>query len=345
MQEELFGHLPDGRAVRLLTLSNRTGGRLRLSALGGALVSWEVPDASGAMADVLLGFDTLEEYLRDQAAMGALVGRYGNRIANGRFSINGHAYQLECNLPPHHLHGGRQGFQRVLWDLEPGAGPDGESVTLRYTSPDGEDGYPGTLHTEVQITLTDEHAVILEYEARCDAPTVLNLTCHPYFNLAGGGSVLEHELRLHAHHITEPDPALIPTGRLLPVQDTPFDFREFRRIGDSISADHPLIRYGGGYDHNFVLDGWDGSLRLAGEVRDPARGRSMEIWTTEPGMQFYTANHLQGVPGKGGAIYTPHCAFCAETQHFPDSPNQPGFPSTLLMPGETYRQITIYQMA
>ena len=315
----------------------------RFTDFGGTLVSLEVPDATGRRADVVLGLPQAADWLGPHPALNTLIGRYGNRIAHGRFTLDGHTYPLARNLGDHHLHGGPGGFNRVLWAGELTGSPEQPSLRLRYTSPAGEEGYPGTLAVTVTFSLVGL-SLRIDYAATTDAPTVLNLTHHGYFNLAGQGDILDHELRIDAEAITEVDANLIPTGRLRPVAGTPFDFRQPQRIGARLHADDPLLRYGSGYDHNYVLSPAEG-LRAVAWVRDPRSGRQMEVLTTEPGVQLYTANHLRDLPGRDGVIYQPHAALCLETQHFPDSPNQPAFPSTVLRPGETFQSTTVYRFA
>ncbi|TAE54540.1 MAG: galactose mutarotase [Bacteroidetes bacterium] len=343
MKQEVFGYLPDGREVRVVTLESGSGATARVMNYGGTLLSLTVPDRGGVLGDVVLGFDSLEGYLGEHPYICTLVGRYGNRIREGTFSIDGQAYTLACNLPPHHLHGGIKGFGRMLWDMETHTDKNGESAVLRYRSPDGEEGYPGALDVQVTYTFTPDHTFRIEYQAHTDATTVVNLTHHAYFNLACGGGVLRHEVTLFADHITDTDAHLIPNGKLLKILGTPLDFSRPEPIGRRIQADFQPLRYGSGYDHNYVINQWNGALRIAARVHEPLTGRTMEVYTTQPGIQFYTANHLHDLKGKAGVVYQPHSGFCLESQHFPDSPNRPEFPSTLLKPGETYRQKTEYR--
>lgn len=344
---EDWGAESSGERVQLYRLENASGAAVRVATYGGALVSIEVPDKSGKLGDVLLGFDSLEGYLGEHPYFGTLVGRYGNRIARGMFELDGKVYTLAVNNPPNALHGGLQGFDKRVWAAAPFESSDGVGLTLRYISADGEEGFPGTLAVEVRYTWTDQNALRIDYEATTDKPTVVNLTNHAYFNLrdAGRSPVTEHALLLDADHYNRVDATLIPQGGPSAVEGTPFDFREPHQIGERIDADHPQIRFGGGYDHNYIIrrrtaDG----LERAAVVTEPTSGRVLEAWTTEPAVQLYTGNFLDGsVKGKQGHGYQRRSAFCLETQHYPDSPNQPSFPSTALYPGETYRSTTEYR--
>lgn len=340
-----FGHTPDGLAAELYTLQNAHGVQATISTYGGTVTSLLVPDQAGQLGDVVLGFDHLAGYLSDaflksSPYFGALIGRYGNRIAQGKFSLDGHAYQLPINNAPNSLHGGTVGFDRRLWAAQPGTSADGPTLTLTYTSPAGEEGYPGTLTVTVVYTLTDTNALRLAYTATTDQPTVLNLTNHSYFNLSAGQNpdILHHELLLHADRFTPVDATSIPTGELQPVAGTPFDFRRSHAIGERIG------QVPSGYDHNWVLaDQLRRAPALAATVHEPTSGRTLAVYTDQPGVQFYTGNFLDGtLTGKGGVVYGPHAGFCLETQHFPNSPNQPEFPSTVLRPGETFRSVTEY---
>ncbi len=337
-----FGKTPDGRAVDIVTISNAAGLQAKIITLGGIIVSFHVPDRNGKPADVVLGFDNLEDYLEKSPYFGAITGRYANRIANGRFTIDGTEYTLATNNGPNHLHGGIKGFDKVVWKIEQARAEDNRAVLkLSYLSKDGEEGYPGNLHCTVTYTLTAEGIFEMHYEAITDKPTVVNLTNHTYWNLAGQGSgdVLAHELMLNADAYTPVDQGLIPTGEIKPVKGTPMDFTSPKTIGSRI--DQLDI---GGYDHNFVLNGKAGRMKLCARVYEPTSGRVMEIRTTEPGVQFYTGNFLNGtLTGKNGRVYHKHYAFCLETQHFPDSPNKPQFPSVILRPGQTYRTTTVHK--
>jgi aldose 1-epimerase len=348
---EKWGTLPDGREVSLFTLDNHIGLRVRISNYGATIVSMETPDNKGVVADIVLGYDTLEEYLRDSGTyFGAVVGRVANRIAGGKFSLDGKTYELAKNNAPGgvpcSLHGGAKGFDKVLWEATPLLDRLGaQQLRLRYRSVDGEEGYPGNLDVTVTYTLArNAKRFYVDYEAVTDAPTPVNLSQHSYFNLAGAGvgDILKHELLIPAFKFTPVNAGLIPDGRMLSVKDTPFDFLESRSIGRRINADNEQLALGGGYDHNLVLGG-DGSLHLAACVAEQTTGRGMEIFTTEPGVQLYSGNFLNGVKGKGGKTYTYRSAVALETQHYPDSPNQPAFPSVILRPGETYRSHTEYR--
>ena len=344
-----FGTLPDRRAVDAITLRNAGGVSLRALTYGGIITSLFAPDRNGEFADIVLGFDTLAGYLGDSPYFGAIVGRYGNRIANGRFTLDGKQFALATNNGPNHLHGGTRGFDKVLWTAAIAEGAEAASVTMSYVSADGEEGYPGRLEASVTYTLNDRNELACDYVATTSAPTVVNLTQHSYFNLAGAGDVLAHELLIDAGAFTAVDETLIPTGELAPVNGTPFDFRVATPIGARIDDRDEQLRRGGGYDHNFVLAapreaGAPGNQpRRAALVHEPSTGRTLEVSTTEPGLQFYSGNFLDGtVRGKGGVAYARRSGFCLETQHFPDSPNQPRFPSVVLRPGESFRSRTIF---
>ncbi len=338
-----FGRTPDGTAVESFTLRNAHGIEVRAITYGAVIVSLRVPDRAGRLDDIVLGHDDLAGYLRQPSYFGAVVGRYGNRIAKGRFTLDGKTYMLATNNGPNHLHGGVKGFDKVVWKGEPASTPDGASVTFRYTSPDGEEGYPGTLSARVTYTLTDRDELRFEYAATTDKPTVVNLTQHSYFNLTGGKTdILGHQLTLDADRFTPVDATLIPLGPLTPVEGTPFDFRKPTAVGAHISQDDEQLHRGGGYDHNFVVNRTGEGLVHAARLVDPVSGRTLDVQTTEPGVQFYSGNFLDGtVTGKGGIVYKKRWALCLETQHFPDSPNQPTFPSTVLRPGQEYRSKTI----
>lgn len=340
-----FGALPDGTRVRRYTLTNSRGMQVRAIDYGGIITSIEVPDRDGELADIALGHDSLEGYLDNDPYLGAIIGRYANRIAGAQFTLDGHTYRLAANDGPNTLHGGIRGFDKYVWAAEPFERPGEVGVRFSRTSPDGEEGFPGALETQATYTLTDRNELRFEFFATTDQPTVVNLTQHVYFNLAGEGSgdVLAHELTIHAGRYTPVDATMIPTGELASVAGTPFDFRSSTAIGARIAIDHPQLRLGKGYDHNYVLDRTSEGLVLAARVQEPVSGRYMEVRTSEPGMQFYTGNFLDGsIIGKSGRAYAARSGFCLETQHFPDSPNQPSFPSTTLRPGEEYRSITVY---
>jgi aldose 1-epimerase len=335
-----FGKAKEGQPVDLYTLTNASGMTVKITNYGGIVTSLQVPDKNGKFDDVVLGFDTLDQYLEGHPYFGALVGRYGNRIAKGKFTLNGTEYQLAANNGENHLHGGIKGFDKVVWNAEMVKKENEMGVKLSYLSKDGEEGYPGNLTAVVTYVLTNDNELIINYKAETDKPTPVNLTHHSYFNLkgAGNGDILGHLLTIDADRFTPVDEGLIPTGELKSVKDTPMDFTVPKAIGERID------QVKGGYDHNYVLNGWDGSLRLAAKVVEPLSGREMEVWTTEPGLQFYTGNFLDGtITGKNGKVYNKHYGFCLETQHFPDSPNKAGFPSTILEPGEKYTHTTIYR--
>ncbi len=340
-----FGMLLDGRDVSLVTLRNQRGMEVRVTNYGAIVQSIKVPDRYGDFGDVVLGFDTLDGYLTEHPYFGAVVGRYGNRIAHGRFSIGGVEYTLARNNGPNALHGGIKGFDKVLWDVLSGSVSENR-VALHYVSPDGEEGYPGELSVTVTYTLTDNNELRIDYEARTDKPTVVNLTNHSYFNLAGAGNgdILDHQVSIVADYFTPVDETLIPTGEIRPVGGTPFDFREPQSIGARIEDADQQLAYGLGYDHNWVLARQNDGLSHAATVYEPNSGRLLEVYTTEPGLQFYTGNFLDGSDvGKGQTTYEHRFGFCMETQHFPDSPNQADFPSTLLTPGDVYRSTTVYR--
>jgi len=335
-----FGQLPDGTAVDLYTLTNAHGLVAKVATYGTIITELHVPDRKGELGDVVLGFDNLEQYLKGHPYFGATVGRVANRIAKGRFTLDGKSYSLATHNGPNHLHGGLKGFDKKVWKAEPQAGA---AVNFGYTSPDGEEGYPGTLAVTVAIALTDANELRLDYTATTDKATPVNLTNHSYFNLAGEGSALDHELMIAADYSTPRDAALIPIGEIAPVKGTPLDFTTARPIGSQFARLHnsPI-----GYDDNFVLRGSGNGLALAARAFEPKSGRVMEVHTTQPGVQFYTANYLNGsLTGKRGIAYGQHSAFCLETQHFPDSVNQPKFPSVILRPGQTYRHTTIHKFS
>ncbi len=346
-----FGTTPEGEVVEQFTLKNRAGMEVRAITYGGIITHLLVPDRGGNMGDVVLGFDSLEPYLSGvepyldgSPYFGSIIGRYGNRIANGRFTLDGRTYQLATNDGPNHLHGGVRGFDKVVWGAEPFQRDSEVGVVFTYLSPDGEEGYPGNLDVRVTYTLTDDNQLIVDYHATSDRATPVNLTQHSYFNLAGhdSGDILDHELMIAAGAFTPVNSTLIPTGEIRSVAGTPFDFRTSTPIGARIDADDQQIRYGLGYDHNWVLDRTGPGLELAARVVEPTTGRTLEILTTEPGIQFYAGNFLDGtITGKDGTVYHHRTGFCLETQHFPDSPNQPAFPSTILRPGEEYRTQTV----
>lgn len=343
ISEQAFGRLPDGREVTCYTLQN---GKLAASILdyGGILQSLKIPDRAGNTADVVLGFDTLEPYAGEHPYFGALIGRYANRIAEGKFSLNGKSYQLACNNGPHHLHGGKQGFDRKLWEAEMRASEQEPQLVLRYLSADGEEGYPGNLQVEVTYTLT-EQALKIDYLATTDAPTIINLTNHSYFNLAGKGDILDHQIRLYADDYLPVDEHLIPEEFSAWVAGTAMDLRELKPIREYLQKeDEQLDRANGGFDHCWIRVRQPDKAGFVAELAEPESGRSISVFTTQPGIQFYTGNFLDGtLKGKQGRVYEKHAGLCLETQHYPDSPNHLAFPSTVLNPGETYRQSTTYQ--
>lgn len=348
IKKQPFGKTSDGRSAELYILTNRNGVEAAITNYGGSVVSLKVPDRKGNRGDIVLGYESLDGYVNDKAYLGALIGRYGNRIAHGRFSLGGTTYTLARNNDDNQLHGGIKGFNKALWQAKELTTGNGPGLELVYLSKDGEEGYPGNLSVKVVYTLTDQDELKIEYSASTDKETVVNLTNHAYFNLAGAGSgdILQHQLMLRGGRFTPVDAKLIPTGELRSVQGTPFDFRNPAVMGTRINDDDPQLTYGRGYDHTWVLDsGGSDSPTLAARVVEPQSGRVLEVWTTEPGIQFYTGNFLDGLAGKGGKVYARRTAFCLETQHFPDSPNHPNFPSTVLRPGQQYHSVTIYKFS
>jgi aldose 1-epimerase len=340
---DVFGTMPNGTDIEVFTLSNATGMRIRILTYGGVLQSVEVPDQAGRLANVTLGFDNLTDYIERNQYFGTITGRCANRLAHGRFTLDGNTYQLAQNRGANHLHGGIAGFSHRVWSPEV-VHDDDPSLRLTYTSPDGEEGYPGELRTTVTYTLTVDNAIRVDYHATTDAPTIVNLTNHAYFNLAGEGSgtVLGHQLQLNASHFTPVDAAMIPTGEIAPVDGTPLDFRELTEIGARIREAHPQMRLAQGYDHNHVLSRSDDGLEDAARLVDPVSGRVMTVRTTEPGIQVYSGNFLDGtLVGPSGRIYRSADGLALETQHFPDAPNRPEFPSITLRPGEEYKSTTV----
>jgi aldose 1-epimerase len=347
IERSKFGKMTDAQTVDLYTLTNSNGMRVGITNYGGRVVSILAPDWQGNLADVVLGFDDLDGYLGNNPYFGALVGRYANRIAKSKFTLDGVEYTLAQNDGPNSLHGGLKGFDKVVWTAQEIA-KDHSILNLTYLSKDGEEGYPGNLSVKVTYTLTDKNELWIDYTATTDKDTVLNLTNHSYFNLAGegNGDILKHEMMINADRFTPVDATLIPTGELRNVEGTPFDFRKPTVIGARIDGSDEQLKLGRGYDHNFVLNRTGHGLTLAARVTEPNSGRVLEVLTTQPGIQFYTGNFLDGtVRGKGGKVYGHRFGFCLETQHFPDSPNQPGFPSAELKPGQTYHEITIYRFS
>ncbi len=371
VSREHYAVMSEGDTVHQFTLTNPHGLRMRVISYGGIITSVETPDRDGTLGDIVLGYDELQGYLEASPYFGAVVGRYGNRIAGAGFEIDGERFTLAANDGENHLHGGVKGFDKVLWSGDAFSSENEVGVVFTHVSPDGEEGYPGTLQAQVTYTLTDADELVVEYLATSDRPTPVNLTQHSYFNLAGhgGGDILGHQLTIAADHITPVSSTLIPTGEITPVDGTAFDFRTPHEIGERIGAEDEQIVLGGGYDHNFVLNGTPaergtglaagagaessvsagaegsaGALFLAAEVFEPTSGRTLQILTTEPGIQFYSGNFLDGsITGKDGVVYEHRTGFCLETQHYPDSPNQDGFPSTILRPGEEYRSQTVFR--
>ena len=339
-----FGTLPDGEDVERFRLQNTAGAEASIITYGATLVSLATPDRDGLIEDIVLGYDSLAGYLEANPYFGSIVGRYANRIAEGAFTLDGETYTLARNNGPNHLHGGVKGFDKANWEVEQIIEDTNQvGVSLNYVSTDGEEGYPGTLNVRVTYLLTEDNRLIVDYEATTDKATPVNLTQHAYFNLAGEGSVEDHHLTLAASHYIPVDSTLIPTGVILSVEGTAFDFRGGKRIGEQIDDEDQQLLYGGGYDHNFVLDRVSGDLILAATVLEPESGRILEVHTTKPGMQFYTGNFLDGsITGKNGVQYGRRSGFCLETQYYPDSPNQPNFPSSILRPGEVYQTQTVF---
>ena len=343
LQKE-FGKTSTGEKVELYTLKNSKGVEAAITNFGGILVSLKVPDRNGKLGDVVLGFDSLDDYLKGHPYFGAIIGRYGNRIGKAKFRLGGVEYPLARNNGENHLHGGLRGFDKVVWK----ARTAGQRLELSYLSKDGEEGYPGNLAVTVSYTLTDNNELRMDYGATTDKDTVVNLTNHSYFNLAGQGegNILGHNVTINADRFTPVDKGLIPTGELRNVEGTPFDFRKPHTIGERVDAQDEQLTLGNGYDHNFVLNGPAGKIRLAARVTEPRSGRVMEVHTTEPGVQFYIGNFLDGtIKGKGGKMYQRRYGFCLETQHFPDSPNKPNFPSVVLKPGSRYSSTTIFKFS
>ena len=343
-----FGKTTNGTPVEIYTLCNSHGMEARIMTYGGIVVSLKVPDKNGKLGDIVLGYDSLDGYLKSSPYFGALIGRYGNRIAGGKFTLEGKTYTLAANNGPNSLHGGIKGFDKVVWKATPLATANGPALQLKYISKDGEEGFPGNLTVTAVYTLTEDNRLRLDFSATTDQPTLCNLTHHSYFNLAGqgNGDVLGEIVYINADNITPVDANLITTGEIKPVDGTPFDFRKPTAIGARISSDDEQIKFGNGYDHNWVINKPLGQLGLMARASDPASGRVMEVWSTEPGMQFYTGNFLDGsITGKDGKVYQRRNAFCMEPHHYPDSPNKPQFPTTELKPGETYHNTIIYKFS
>jgi aldose 1-epimerase len=346
MQPQSFGTLPDGREVKSYALKNKNGVEMKVINYGGIITHLKTADRNGVSEDIVLGYDSLDGYLKETPYFGALIGRYGNRIANGKFSIDGKEYTLDKNNNGQHLHGGAKGFDKVFWEIEPYTSSEGEALKLTYLSKDGEEGYPGNLSVKVDYILTDANELKIIYEATTDKKTVVNLTQHTYFNLTGSKrDILDHELVIKSDKLVPVTKVLIPTGKLTDVKGTPFDFNEPTKVGSRINQKDPQLLAGGGYDHCWVLSSTD-SIKLAATLYDSASGRFVEVLTTEPAIQFYSGNFLNGkITGKNGVAYTHRFGLCLETEHFPDSPNQPKFPSVLLAPGEVYKTQTTYKFS
>lgn len=345
LSEKPFGKTPSNESVKLYTLKNAQGMEVQIMNYGAIITKIIVPDRNEVMEDVVLGFDKVDDYINDSPYFGAIVGRYGNRIAAGKFSLDGKSYTLAAQNNGQHLHGGLKGFDKKVWKT---VATKDASITLSYLSKDGEEGFPGNLEIQVTYTLGDDNAISMDYVAKTDQATVLNVCNHSYFNLSGNAKrdVLDHNIELNAPHFIPINKVLIPTGEIKSVKGTPFDFTSAKKIGQDINAVDEQISFGGGYDHCYAFDKPAGSFGKIARVEDPASGRVMEVFTTEPGVQFYTGNNLDGhLKGKNGATYIKRSGFCLETQHFPDSPNQAAFPSTVLRPGETYTSKTVYQFS
>lgn len=339
-----FGKTADGKSIEVYTLTNAKGMEARVMTYGGTLVSVKAPDRKGRMADVILGFNSAEPYVAGVPFYGATIGRYGNRIAGGKFTLDGKTYQLPLNDGRNSLHGGTKGFDKRLWTAEPIEGKQGSALKLTYISADGEEGYPGQLTVHVTYQLRNDNSLDIKYEATTDKPTVVNLTNHSYFNLSGNPNnpILDHLLKINADRFTPIDSTLIPTGELRPVKGTPFDFTKATAIGARINDNDEQLKFGRGYDHNWVLNkAKPGTMTTAAVLTDPTTGRMLEVKTTEPGLQFYSGNFMDGKPAGKGTVYQHRTGLCLETQHFPDSPNHPSFPSTVLRPGQTYKTETV----
>ena len=346
IKKKAFGVTSDNVPVELYTLTNSHGMEARIMTYGGTILSLKVPDRQGNLGDVVLGYESLDGYLKNSPYFGAIVGRYGNRIGNGQFTLDGKQYTLPKNDGGNTLHGGTRGFDKVVWTAKEVKGKDGSGLALSYTSKDGDQGFPGNLSVTVVYTITENNELKIDYLATTDKTTVINLTHHSYFNLAGQGTILKHELIINAGKFTPVDAGLIPTGELRAVTGTPMDFKRSTEIGSRIDQTYDQLTLGKGYDHNWVLDSRGGKLALAARVYEPSSGRAMEVYTTEPGLQFYSGNFLDGsITGKAGQIYQRRSGFCLETQHFPDSPNKATFPSTVLKPRQQYKSTTVYRFS
>jgi aldose 1-epimerase len=347
VSHESFGRTSDGE-VTLYTLTNSNGLEMKVLNYGCVVVSLKIPDRNGRLDDIVLGFDSIEQYVSESPFFGAIVGRYGNRIAAGTFVLDGVTYKLAINNGPNHLHGGIKAFDKVLWNIEENNSSEGPSLKFTYTSKDGEEGYPGTLNVTIIYTLTHDNKFKINYRATTDKKTIINLSQHSYFNFSGDAkrSILDHEIMLNADRFVAIDATSIPTGELKQVDGTPFDFRQPIRVGERIDSDDPQIINGQGYDHTFVFnEGVSNGRAVAASLYDPETGRYMEIFTREPGVQFYSGNFLKGYKGKNGAVYHKRFGLCLETQHFPDSPNHPEFPTVVLSPDEVYETETSYRFS
>lgn len=344
IEKKLFGKLPDGKEVHQYTLTNSSGSKVVVINYGAIITSIVVPDKNRKFEDVALGYDTLEEYINDKTFLGTVVGRYGNRIGKGKFQLEGKTYTLAINNGENHLHGGIVGFNKKYWEAEPIDAKE-PAVKLTLVSPDGEEGYPGTVTLIVAYTLTDKNELRVDYQGTTDKTTVLNPTQHSYFNLSGilSSSILNHQLSIESDYVTVVDKGQIPTGEIATVVNTPVDFRTMKRIGNNIDDQFEQILIGGGYDNNWVLRNYNKEVRKVAEVYEPNSGRVMVVYSDQPGIQFYSGNSLKEVKGKGGVTYNRRTGFCLEAQGYPDSPNKPEFPSVVLRPGEVYKQTTIYQ--
>ena len=348
VEKKMFGQIEDNVSAILYTLTNNNGVSMSVTNYGGIITELKVPDKNGNISDIVLGYDKVEDYIKETPYFGATVGRYGNRIAKGRFTLNGEEYTLAINNDPNHLHGGIKGFDKVLWETEPFQRETELGLVMKYRSKDGEEGYPGNLDVKITYTLNDNNEVRIDYFATTDKPTICNLTNHTYFNLkdAGASTILDHELQILADKYTPIDPTSIPVGQLAVVEGTPFDFRQPKKIGRDINVENEQLKNGIGYDHNFVINGKMGDMRLAARVEEYTSGRVMEVFTEEPGVQFYCGNFLDGsLIGKNRTVYNYRNGFCLETQHFPNSPNEPEWPTTTLNPGEIYKTSTIHKFS
>ena len=342
-----FGTLSDGKVATLYTLRNARGSQVQITNYGGIVKAIRVPDKNGVRGDVVLGFDTLQGYVDKSPYFGALIGRYANRIAKGKFTLDGKSYSVAKNNGPNHLHGGVKGFDKQLWKATPMMLSSGPALELTLFSPSGENYYPGNVNVRVRYTWQNDDELRIDYRAVTDAPTLLNMTNHSYFNLRGAGlsTILDHQFKINADRYVPIDSTSIPLGPLDRVAGTPFDFRAFHSIGERINADNVQLKNGAGYDHNFVLRNQTGQLKLGVTVREPVSGRELRVYTTEPGVQLYTGNFLDGLKGKYGRLYPKRSGFALEAQGYPDSPNQPSYPTTTLRPGQTYRQTTVYRFS